>query len=351
MKRASIYTVIAQATRSVAWGAVAALALTAGTLAPAAEIGHYAGGLMSIRDFAMPGPGFYMSIYNYGYTTDQVNDKHGDKVDSVTVGRGDRIKLDLDVNVDMYVLAPTFIWVSDWKVLGARYGAFITPTFATASMGASLSSQTGRGGSAEASADFGVGDLYAQPLWLDWAFKHWDITLAYGVYVPVGRYSTETVTLPDDHGTITAEAIDNLGLGFWTHQIQQGVTWYPWEHKGTAVSLGTTYEIHSGKEDYDLTPGQNLTLNYGISQFLPLDTDKKLLLEVGPAGYSSWQTTDDEGSDASSDAHDQVHAAGGQIGLTYVPWMLALNLHYFYEYAAKDRFQGQVLGANLAYKF
>ena len=48
---------------------------------------------------------------------------------------------------------------------------------------------------------------------------------------------------------------------------------------------------------------------------------------------------------------DQVHAIGGQIGLTYVPWNGALNFHYFYEFAAKDRFQGQSIGLNFAIKF
>ena len=80
---------------------------------------------------------------------------------------------------------------------------------------------------------------------------------------------------------MTAEAADNIGLGFWTHQLQGAVTWYPWAHKATAVLAALTYEIHGDKEDFDLTPGQNLTWNWGISQFLPLQKDQKLLLEVG----------------------------------------------------------------------
>jgi len=38
--------------------------------------------------------------------------------------------------------------------------------------------------------------------------------------------------------------------------------------------------------------------------------------------------------------HDEVHAVGGQLGLTYVPWFASLNLHYFGEFAAQDRFSG-----------
>jgi hypothetical protein len=316
------------------------------------EIGHYAPGLPNIRDFAVPEPGFYGVLYNYSYTTDRLNDGDGDEVNSVTLNPrgGPGVTLDVDVDVDVYALAPTFIWVSPWKILGAKYGAYITPTFANSSVGASLATVTGRGIDAETS-QFDVGDLFVQPLWLGWTLTHWDFTFGYGFAAPVGKYDTSTVSLPGGT-TVTAEASDNIGLGFWTHQLQGSVTWYPWAHKATAVLAALTYEIHSDKEDFDLTPGQNLTLNWGLSQFLPLRKDQTLLLEVGPTGYSSWQLTDDSGSDARNpDVHDEVHAVGGQLGLTYVPWFASLNVHYFGEFAAQDRFQGQVFGVSVAKKF
>lgn len=174
--------------------------------------------------------------------------------------------------------------------------------------------------------------------------------MAYGFYAPIGEYETESVTLPGG-ASVRVESPDNIGYGFWTHQAQGAVAWYPWEDKRMAVTTVLTHEIHSDKEDFDLTPGRNLTLNWGISQYLPLKKDNSLLLEVGPAGYDSWQVSDDEGSDATSDAHDQVHAVGGQLGVTHVPWNLVVNLHYFYEFAAKDRFQGQAFGISIAKKF
>jgi hypothetical protein len=83
-----------------------------------------------------------------------------------------------------------------------------------------------------------------------------------------------------------------------------------------------------------------------------LSKDQKLLLEIGPAGYSSWQITNDSGSAAANPAvRDEVHAVGGQIGVTYIPWNASLNFHYFYEFAAEDRFQGQSIGLNLAIKY
>jgi hypothetical protein len=37
--------------------------------------------------------------------------------------------------------------------------------------------------------------------------------------------------------------------------------------------------------------------------------------------------------------------------VTYVPWLVSLNFHGFYDYLAKDRFQGEALGVNLSKKF
>jgi hypothetical protein len=127
------------------------------------------------------------------------------------------------------------------------------------------------------------------------------VALGYGFYAPVGQYNPEQVTLPVI-GEITTEAADNIGLGFWTHQLQGAGAWYPWEDKRMAVAGALTYEIHGKKEDFDLTPGQNLTLNWGVSEYLPLSKEDSLLL-------------------------------------------------YLYEYAATDRFRGQSFGLNLGIGF
>jgi hypothetical protein len=321
--------------------------------AEAAEISHFVPGVMNIRDYFVPEPGFYGALYNYYYTTDRLNDRHGDEVDSVTVnpGPGPGLTIDVDVDVDLYALAPGLIWVSNWRILGAKYAAYVAPSFSTTSISANLSVATGIGGSIDNDPDMGVGDLFVQPLWLGWDPKHWDIGLAYGFYAPVGRYDTRRVSFPGGR-SVEVESADNLGLGFWTHQFQGALAWYPWLNKATALTAVVTYEINQNKQDFDLTPGQNLTFNWGVSQYLPLTKDQRLLLELGPAGYCSWQITRDTGSDAAaSSPRDQVQAAGGQIGLTYIPWYLVFNFHAFAEFASEERFQGQAYGINLAKKF
>jgi len=317
----------------------------------AAEVGHYAPGVANIRDLAMPEPGFYGILYNYRYRTTRLNDASGDEVGSVTIQRpgGPGVTLDLDVDVTAYAFSPALLWVSPWTILGARYGAFIIGVFGDNSIGAALATATGRGVGG-GSSQFGVGDLFVQPIWLGWSPSHWDFALGYGFYAPIGSYDTEEVTLPIV-GAIQTEAPDNIGLGFWTHQFQGAAISYPWLDRRMAIVAALTYEIHGNKLDFDLTPGQDLTLNWGVSQYLPLVADQSLLLELGVAGYDSWQITDDSGSDARNPSvHDQVHAVGGQLGLTFVPWSMSLNVRYMHEVASEDRFQGSSIGINLGSK-
>ena len=336
-------------------GILAALAtggMLSGSPAGASEIGHFAGGLLNIRDYVMPPkPDLYMSVYNYYYTTKRLNDSHGRRIDSVTIGPdpGPGVTIATDVDVDVFVTSPSILWVSPWTVLGARYGALVAPSFANSSVGAALAIETGRGINPDTSTA-GLGDIYVQPVWLDWSLPHWDFALGYGFYAPTGRYETETATFPTI-GDQKVEDSDNIGLGYWTHQFQGAVAWYPWESRGTAAIGALTYEINGKKDDFDFTPGQRLTLNWGVSQYVPLTDDKAVMAELALVGYSHWQITDDTGSDASSDVHDQAHAIGAQLGVAIVPWNAALNVHYFHEFASVDRFQGDVIGLNLSVKW
>src|SRR5262249_18736478 len=151
--------------RVLAWGA-GGLAC-GGSRASAGEIGHFNPGMLGIRDYVMPDPGFYGGLYNLWYTTDQLNGANGHTIRSVTIpanhapGRPSAT-LKLDVSVDLYALAPTFMWVSDWKPLGAKYAAYVVPTFANTSLGAAFANETERGINPSTSS-VGVGALYVQP--------------------------------------------------------------------------------------------------------------------------------------------------------------------------------------------
>jgi hypothetical protein len=288
----------------------------------AGELGHYMPGVASIRDFAVPEPGFYYAQYNLFYTTDTYNDRNGNEVNSIG-------PVTIDVDVDTYAIAPTFIWSSPWKILGATYAMYAQPSIVNTSLQAGLSATTNLGVSIDES-QWGWGDLFIKPIWLGWNNPHTAFSLGYGVYAPTGDY--------------TDGAADNTGLGFWTHEFQASLTVFPWVHQSTAIMLSGTYEIHHEKDGADITPGDRFSLDYGISQYVPINKAETLLLELGLSGYSNWQVDDDSGDDVNQvlKVKDEVHAYGGQIGFAYVPWNASVTLRYMIEYNAEARFEGEL---------
>ncbi len=318
--------------------AAAALAMAAlpfATSARAGELGHYGPAVADIRDYVMPAePGVAFKLSTYYYTSQTFRNANGDKVSTIPLPGGGTVNVDVDVGI--YVIAPAVLWISDWEILGGHYGAYILPSFGNSSVGASLRTQTGLGRGIDES-EFGIGDLFVQPLWLGWNREHWDFTVGYGFYAPIGKFDSSDA--------------DNIGLGFWTHQLQGAVAWYPWKERGTAVVGAFTYEFNGEVEDSDTTPGQRASFNLGVSQYLPLG-QSGFLLELGALGYGQWQTTDDSGSDVfRPNVHDQIYGIGPQIGLTYVPWEAAATFKWAHEIGAEDRFEGDNFTLNFAAAF
>lgn len=300
----------------------------------ASELGHYAPGVMNIRDFIMPAPGNYYVQYNLYYAADTLKDKNGNSIDSITNGP---VTINVDVDVDSWVIVPTYVHVTEKKILGADYGFLVSQPFGNTAFQAALELQnTPEIGTKVDESGFGLGDTYVRPLWLGWKFGQADVGVAYGLYIPIGKYD--------------AGAADNVGLGMWTHEFMVDGVYYVDEQKGTALTLAGIYEIHHKKEDIDITPGSHFTLNYGVSQYLPLN--EKFLSELGIAGFGQWQITKDRGSDATNkDVKDQVYGLGLQAALIYLPWNGQLTFKWTREFEAEDRFEGDFFTLTAAVPF
>jgi hypothetical protein len=317
-----------------------------------AQTDHYLPGVYNIRDFALPAAGYYPMIYTYGYLTDDLRNSSGDRVDSVTIqGPGGRVSTTLNVGIDvnLFAMAPTLVWVPKWKFFGVKYGIMISPSFANASL-SGLLSVAERSGQSVHTAQFNIGDTFVVPFWLDWTGKHYDISAIYGFYIPTGKYSIVTANVPVV-GPVRVASPDNTGLGFWENQTQGAFYLYPWADRRMAIENAITWEIDQKTRGFDLNNGDYLTWNWGVSEFLPLKKDKSLLAELGFAGYGSFQVTDNTGTDARNpDLHEKVYAAGIQAGLTFPKRTMILNFHWFHEFDAANRFEGTALGASIVIK-
>lgn len=309
--------------------------LVAPDVAAAGKLSHYAPAVPGIRDLLLPAPGLYYAQYDAWYTTDTFKDRDGHRRDSITGPLGTTIEIDPEI--DVYNFIPGLVWVPELDLLGGHLGMFGLAPVSNPGVQVALEIETEFGRDVESSS-WGLGDVYVQPFWLGWSGKHWDAGLAYGFYAPTGRYDGG-----DD---------DNVGLGFWGHQIQLAGAWYPFENRGTAVALIPTFETNGNVEDADVKPGERVTVNWGVSQFLPLTNDQRWLLEVGVAGYSQWQVRKDRGDDVSDfSTRDRIHAAGLQLGLIQAKCGSVFTLRWQHEFGARARFQGDWIGLNFAQKF
>lgn len=304
------------------------------TAVNASELGHYAPAVYKTRDFFLPPAGSYVSLIQLYYTADTFRDRNGDRVSSIDVGG---VVINIDADIDSYMTLPTYIYASEKKLWGADYGLMIVPTFGNVSFQAALEMATNpEFGLKIDDSSFGLGDAYVRPLWLKWDFGQTEVSAAYGVHVPIGKF---------DVG-----AADNVGLGMWTHEAQVAGAWYLDKQRGTALTMAATYEIHHNKKDVDIKPGSHFSLNAGVSQYLPVN--ERLLGEVGVFGFGQWQMTEDGGSDAvNRDVKDKAHGLGLHGSLIYLPWDASFSFQWMHEFQVEDRFEGDFFLLSAAFTF
>ncbi len=317
--------------------------------------GHYSPGVSGVRDFIMPPKsGLYYTEYSPYYHADAYCGNNGKKVR--TLSANSRIYInnspvditadaDIDLEIQSFGTNPLLSYVFDTDILGAKYGVYAGAYFgyAKAKVKADVTVSGTVGGVKVPGlemnrhieiedSDSGIGDPSFFPLWLDWKGQHYDTRLIYGFYAPVGEYDSNKFI--------------NMGHGFWSHEILLGAAYYPQKERATAIVGNLTYEINQRQEETDVTPGQNVALEYGISQYL---TPR---LEACASGYSMFQVTDDSGGNALNiGAKSYVHAMGGQLSCWIIKDRFCVAGKYLYEYAARERNKGQIATFNFYYIF
>lgn len=281
------------------------------TLVFAQPTAHYVPGVEGIKGASLPPPGVYLRDYSVFYFANRLNDGSGNEIAPA------------DAQAFIFANVPRVLWITDQKFLGGSVGVdALLPLQYT-----SLEANT-PGGPFDDST-FGVGDFFAEAT-LSWHKPQADLSLAYGIWAPTGDSSPNLTT--------------RAGLGYWTHMFTAGATWYPDKEKKWSLSVLNRYEINTEKADTSITPGQALTVEWGLGYAL------KPTIEVGLAGYGQFQTTKDSGAGA-GDGKDQVIAVGPEISTVCPKLGVLISLRYLCEVVAEERLQGNTVALTLTKRF
>ena len=278
--------------------------------------GVYPQGMNATNSGVTPEPGFTYSSVFILFSRDHLKGSSGETLDT---GQNSVI---MDLN--------SFVWVGEKRIaaLGdARFSFSATLPIANNSLTSDTKGARSGGG--------GFADSFYQPFILGWKKERVEIRAVYGFLAPTGRFDPT--------------ANNNVGSGYWSHTASAGETFYLTADKRTVVSAFQMYEFHGTQQGTNIHPGQNINLDYSLTQAFKVSDG--IRLQMGLAGYGQWQTTDKAGPGVTPEqatAHYRVNALGFATNVMLPARKVSLGVKYFKEFANRSTFQGysfQISGA------
>lgn len=284
------------------------MALTFGHRVAFAQVrGLYTPGAMATNSGNLPEPGFFYGYWFLNYSFDQVNDGNG------------ALPVDVDYATYSFTNLVGYVTKPGWKK--ASFAVYVGIPFANASLSAGPEDRPLGGGA-------GIADLYIQ-LGPGWEWKRAAVNFGYSLIPSTGRY--------------TPGASNNIGSGYGASSIYAGETLYLTKNQGTQLSAWQYYEFHTTQDGSDTRPGQTFSLDWSLTQLLPLSTKKEIYLQAGVVGYEQFQTTDNAGPDVdplTAGLHYRVNAVGGAANVVFLNRNVSLGMKYFSEFGNKYTVQG-----------
>jgi len=266
-----------------------------------------------------------LSVYvpGYFYNASSLRDANGDKAIA-------------NPDINMTITGAGASYVSDFKILGANYGATILLAFAA---------NTIQGNNVNADNSLAFTDMYVQPLQLGWHNKRADFVFSYQVYLPTGKF---------DIG-----ASDNSGLGMFMNEFSAGTTLFFNDKKTIHFSALASYEINGKKKDTDIKTGDILSIEGGLGKTFymmnPEKTAPKGILNAGLIYYLQYKVTNDKipvpvfGTIETD--KDRVGGIGAEINYYHIGCSTSAGFRWIAEVEAVNRFQGNTFFLTLAHVF
>jgi hypothetical protein len=216
--------------RCLAWWLTTAAAVV--MLNPANTLAQLNGqnikGDAGLKSGSQAPPGTYVAVPLYFYTADQLKDRDGNELRS---GSLDAAVYGVALNV-----------VTSKKLLGGNYGFLAALPWANNRVQGAEDFDSNPGA--------GLTDTFIQPISLGWHTPRADTTVAYGLFLPTGRYEDG--------------ARNNTGLGMWAQELLFGTTVYLNEKRSLHAATTATFDFQSEKKDSTTKVGNILNLEGGV---------------------------------------------------------------------------------------
>jgi hypothetical protein len=234
---------------------LAAIAIPVSTVSPTITLAQLNGqnirGDLGIKAGSQAPVGVYFAVPMWFYDANEVKDDDGNTL------------LNLSLNSTIFGLAANV--VTSKKLFGGNYGFLVAIAWANNRIaGANFDENPGAGFS----------DAFVQPINIGWHNPRYDAIVAYGLYIPTGRYEDG--------------ANDNTGLGMWAHEFLAGATVYLNSKRNLYAATTVSFDFQSAKKDSDTKVGNIMNLEGGAGMdFLGGG------LSVGLAYYGVFKLTED----------------------------------------------------------
>ncbi|MFH6965863.1 transporter [Flavobacterium sp. FlaQc-28] len=269
-------------------------------------------------------PANTLSLYVPGYFYEAGSLRNSD---------GDKSIANPDIN--MFLTGVGANYVSDFKILGANYGATILVAFA---------SNTIQGSYVDSKSPFAFTDMLVQPIQLGWHNKRADFVFSYQLYLPTGKYELG--------------ASDNSGLGMFMNELSAGTTLFFNDKKTFHFSALAAYEMNGKKKDTNIKTGDILSIEGGLGKtFYMMNAEKtapKGILNAGLIYYLQYKVSHDEipvGTLLLEPSKDRVGAIGAEVNYFHIGCKTTAGLRWVSEIGAVNRFQGNTFFLTLAHVF
>jgi hypothetical protein len=274
--------------------------------------GHYKAGPNAVAGAMNPPPGSNTVAFALAFNSfSDVRDNDGNSINGAPT-------------MDMTVWTLRWIHMLENGFFGGSSGFNIAVT------GAKMEADLGAFSKTETS----LGDPSFE-LMQGWHWDRFDLRLRVGGFLGLGEYHKDSPT--------------NYGQDFWSLHGQIGGTLWIDPAKRFSATLIGSYETNLEMDNYNISPGDALTVEGGIAARLSPN------IQVALSAYHVRQITKDSGSDALYDKEHMYHytAVGphARIGMPFINPGASLHVTWWHAVDAKNAAKGDMIFTELQIPF